>query len=311
MSAVQVEKVSKAYPGVKALSEVSFTAGPGEILGILGPNGAGKTTLIEILEGLRKLDSGHAEVLGVDVRRGLKSIRHRMGVAMQRAALPPVLTVLELLELYAVLYPNARDIEELIERLGLEEKRDTRIDKLSGGQQQRLSVALAMIGRPELLFLDEPTSALDPQGRRAVWDFLLEEMASADRTVLLTTHQMQEAQTLCTRVAILDHGKILDIGSPRELIDRHCPGHLIVFRTSADAEIGEANGTMAWDVVSRPDPREASTKFVTLKAEEFEPAMERLLSARQKGEFMVEELRVERHTLEDVFLKLTGRRIRD
>ena len=221
--AIRVEKLRKTYGDVEALAGVTFEVRAGEIFGVLGPNGAGKTTLIEILEGLRLAESGAAAVLGVDVPKHLDSIRDRIGIAMQKMALPPLLTVQETVRLYAVIYPDSQRPDELIRSLGLEEKRHTLIRHLSGGQLQRLTVALALVGNPHILFLDEPTSELDPQGRRALWDLLLDPQQRAGRTVVLTTHQMDEAQHLCDRVAILDRGHVLAIGSPSDLIDQYCP----------------------------------------------------------------------------------------
>ena len=221
--AIRVETLRKTYGDVEALGGVTFEVRAGEIFGILGPNGAGKTTLIEILEGLRVADSGTAAVLGVAVPRYLDSIRDRIGVAMQKMALPPLLTVQETVRLYAVIYPRSQRPDELIASVGLWEKRQTLIRHLSGGQLQRLTVALALVGNPQILFLDEPTSELDPHGRRAQWDMLLDPEKRTDRTVVLTTHQMDEAQHLCSRVAILDHGHVLAMGSPSDLIDQYCP----------------------------------------------------------------------------------------
>ncbi len=303
--AIRVEKLRKTYEDVEALAGVTFEVRAGEIFGVLGPNGAGKTTLIEILEGLRLAESGTATVLGVDVPKHLDTIRDRIGIAMQKMALPPLLTVQETTRLYAVIYPRSQRPDALIASVGLEEKRHTLIHHLSGGQLQRLTVALALVGNPSILFLDEPTSELDPQGRRALWDMLLDPQKRMDRTVVLTTHQMEEAQHLCNRVAILDHGHILAIGSPSELIDQYCPGHVIRFTTQPNADF---RGCFA------PVERRAlspTRDAVTVRAKALEPAMEVVMAARLEGRCTVEDLRVERMTLEDVFLHLTGRRIRD
>ncbi|MPZ50657.1 MAG: ATP-binding cassette domain-containing protein [Dehalococcoidia bacterium] len=304
-ASVEVRELRKAYGQVQALKGVSFDVYPGEIVGVLGPNGAGKTTLIEILEGLRMPDDGTAAVLGADVRRSLKSIRDRMGVAMQATALPPLLKVREIIELYTALYSHPRRPDELIELVGLEEKGTSLIRHLSGGQSQRLTVALALVGNPELLFLDEPTSALDPQGRRAIWDVLLDEERRANRTVILATHQMEEAQQLCSRVAVLDHGAILAMDTPTYLIEQHCPGYLIRFETVPDADLTVLETSFEVELT------DAARGLVALRADRLEPAMESLMAARRQGLFPVEELQVERKTLEDVFLQLTGRGIRD
>ncbi len=303
--AIRVEKLRKAYGDVEALAGVTFEVRAGEIFGVLGPNGAGKTTLIEILEGLRRAEGGTAAVLGVDVPKHLDSIRDRIGIAMQKMALPPLLTVEETVRLYAVIYPRSQHPDELIRSIGLEEKRHTLIHHLSGGQLQRLTVALALVGNPRILFLDEPTSELDPQGRRALWDMLLDPQKRIDRTVVLTTHQMEEAQHLCNRVAILDHGHILAMGPPSELIDQYCPGHVIRFTTEPDADFRGYVASVERQALS------PTRDTVTLRTEALEPAMEVVMKARLEGRCSVEDLRVERMTLEDVFLHLTGRRIRD
>jgi ABC-2 type transport system ATP-binding protein len=304
-AAIRVEKLRKTYGDLEALAGVSFEARTGEIFGILGPNGAGKTTLIEILEGLRNADGGTITVLGVEVPKHLDSIRDRIGIAMQKMALPSLLTVLETVRMYAVIYPRSRRPDELIAWVGLEEKRHTRITHLSGGQLQRLTVALALVGNPEILFLDEPTSELDPQGRRALWDILLDPQQRMNRTVVLTTHQMEEAQHLCNRVAILDHGQILAMGSPSELIDQYCPGQIIRFTTQTGADFEGCFASVERQALT------PTRDTVTVRTDALEPAMEVLMAARLEGRFSVEDLRVERMTLEDVFLHLTGRRIRD
>ena len=305
--AIQVERLRKTYGDLEALAGATFEARPGEIFGILGPNGAGKTTLIEILEGLRRPESGTATVLGVHVPKHLDLIRDRIGIAMQKMALPPLLTVQEVLRLYAAVYPRSEHPDPLIACVGLEEKRQTRIHRLSGGQLQRLTVALALVGNPQVLFLDEPTSELDPQGRRALWNILLDPQKRNHRTVVLTTHQMEEAQQLCDRVAILDRGHILAMGSPSELIHHYCPGQVIRFTTQAHADLQECVQFASVERHALSRTRDA----VTARTDALEPAMEVLMAARLQGRYSVEDLRVERMTLEDVFLHVTGRRMRD
>jgi ABC-2 type transport system ATP-binding protein len=301
-----VEELARSYGDVRALDGVSFRCHAGEVLGVLGPNGAGKTTLIEILEGLRRPDSGRATVLGADAcdpgqRSGL---RDRIGIAMQRTELPQRVTVEELLRIYAAFYLRPRPVEELIERLGLEEKRGARVGTLSGGQLQRLAVGLALLGRPDLLFLDEPTSQLDPQSRRAVWE-LVGESRAAGSTVILTTHQMDEAEQLCDRIAVLDHGRILALGTPADLVERHAPGCMVRFITDAGAPLDLlAPGCTV-------QPVGDGQRAVAVDAASAEPVLERLLSARAAGRLRMAGLRVEQKTLEDVFINLTGRRIRE
>lgn len=300
--AVVVEGLRKSYRGLEALSAVSFEAYPGEIVGVLGPNGAGKTTLIEILEGLRLPGAGRVTVLGTNVRGALDSAtRNRIGVAMQATAFPQLLTVWEALRLYASFYSTPRDIAELLRIFDLTAKRDALIGTLSGGQRQRLAVALGLVGNPDLLFLDEPTSQLDPRARRAVWDILLDDEQRTRRCVLLTTHQMEEAQRLCSRVAILDRGAILAMDTPARLIAGHCPGHVVRFHSTPGPELSAIGPCLA----TEPAGERVS---VSLQTEQLETTMTTLMQARSRG-MTVENLRVESGTLEDVFLRLTGRRM--
>lgn len=213
MTAILVDNLIKSYGNVRAVDGISFSVESGEVFGMLGPNGAGKTTTTEILEGLRKADSGTAKVFGIDVINNGAEAKAKIGVALQTATLMPNQTAWELLDLFASFYPKSVSPDSLLERLGLTEKRNARVQTLSGGQQQRLAVALALINDPQLVFLDEPTTGLDPQARRQLWD-VIEEMRSAGKTVFLTTHYMEEAEKLCDRIAIVDHGKVLALDSP-------------------------------------------------------------------------------------------------
>lgn len=295
---------SEAY--IDALLGVDIQVKPGEILGVLGPNGAGKTSLIEILEGLRIADAGRAQVLGQDVgdSRGLKAIRHRMGISAQHSVLPPLITVEELLSLHRALFPHSLDTEKLIEQLGLEDKRETRIKHLSGGQQQRVTIALALIGDPELLFLDEPTSQLDPQARRAVWAALERQRERRNAAMLITTHQMEEAQRICDRVIVLDQGKVLAEGSPTELVESYCPERVVEFVAPAQTDLEFLNG-------SAVSLRESSRNIrVRVQTGEANRVVADLVARQGRGEISVDDIRVDRQSLEDVFLQLTGRGIR-
>jgi ABC-2 type transport system ATP-binding protein len=214
---VQVEKLRKTSGATVAVDEVSFEVNEGEIFGMVGPNGAGKTTTIECLEGLRKPDAGSVRVLGVDPQRDGQTLRLRTGMQLQQSNLPDRMKVWEALDLYSSFYPKAADWNVLLSQLGLEEKRNTVFAKLSGGQKQRLFVALALLPDPQLVFLDELTTGLDPQARHAIWD-LVRDVRAKGKTVLLTTHYMEEAERLCDRVAILDHGRIVALDTPAALI---------------------------------------------------------------------------------------------
>ena len=216
---IRVRDVRKSYGSVKAVDGVSFEVAPGEIFGLLGPNGAGKTTTMEMIEGLHQPDAGTIEVLGLDVRRNASQIKHRIGVQLQTAALYPQLTVEELLGLFGSFYARQRPVDRVLEDLELGEKRDAQTKTLSGGQRQRLSVALALINDPEVVFLDEPTTGLDPAARQGLWQ-VVRRMQGEGRTILMTTHYMEEAEALCDRLAIMDHGRILDIGTVDALIGR-------------------------------------------------------------------------------------------
>ena len=216
---IRVGEVRKAYGAVKAVDGVSFEVAPGEIFGLLGPNGAGKTTTMEMVEGLHQPDAGTIEVLGLDVRRNASQIKHRIGVQLQTAALYPQLTVEELLSLFGSFYARQRPVDKVLEDLELGEKRTAQTKTLSGGQRQRLSVALALINDPEVVFLDEPTTGLDPAARQGLWQ-VVRRMQGEGRTILMTTHYMEEAEALCDRLAIMDHGRILDMGTVDDLIGR-------------------------------------------------------------------------------------------
>jgi ABC-2 type transport system ATP-binding protein len=226
VTAVDVRDLRLSYGEVRAVDGISFEVPVGEFFGILGPNGAGKTTTLEIIEGLRRPDSGTAHLLGESSWPRNTGLMRRVGVQLQATAFFERLTALEQLRTFAALYgvPPGR-AEEWLERIGLADKAGTRCEDLSGGQAQRLSLACALVHEPEVVFLDEPTAALDPQARRNLWD-LLEGINEAGRTIVLTTHYMDEAQTLCDRVAVMDRGRILQVGSPRELIAEHKLGNL-------------------------------------------------------------------------------------
>lgn len=308
---VQVNGLRKSYGSAEnqtdALMGIDLTVHQGEILGVLGPNGAGKTTLIEILEGLRSASAGSATVLDTDVGDGpgLKAIRKKLGISMQHTVLPPMLTIFELLNFVKTLYPNHKDPLELIKTLGLAEKKNTRFSNLSGGQQQRVAVALALIGNPELIFLDEPTSQLDPQARRAVWDILLQQRNSKGTSILVTTHQMEEAERLCDRVLILDHGKILALGTPRELIDKYCPQKSIEFIIDRQANLD----SLGVEQITTREIR-AGQLQVKITPDDIDQTLMGIMTLQAEKKLTFSELRIETQTLEDVFLELTGRRIR-
>ncbi|MDX1931622.1 MAG: ABC transporter ATP-binding protein [Capsulimonadales bacterium] len=220
--AIEVERLIKTYRRTPAVNGVSFTVARGEVFGLLGPNGAGKTTIVEIIEGLRPADSGAIRVLGMDLRKETTRVKQRIGVATQSSTLLPNLTCRELLTLWGSFYPDPTPPGRLLERLGIAEKGNAIVQTLSGGQQQRLSIALALVGNPEIVFLDEPTTGLDPHARRGLWE-VIADLRRNETTILLTTHYMEEAERLCDRIAILDRGHLLALDSPRGLIRTHFP----------------------------------------------------------------------------------------
>src|SRR6059058_4275554 len=229
--AIHVAAIRKTYGRTVAVNDVSFDVRPGEIFGLIGPNGAGKTTTMECVEGLRTPDRGAISVLGLDPKRDAYALQKRIGVQLQEAQLQKRIKVWEAVALWASLYQKPGSGDRLIEQLGLSDKRNAWFMSLSGGQKQRLFIALALINDPELVFLDELTTGLDPQARRAIWD-LVRGIRRRGKTVLLTTHLMEEAERLCDRVAIIDHGRIIDVGAPAELVRRHCPERAVIVTTS-------------------------------------------------------------------------------
>ena len=218
-SILQVENLVKHYGNVEAVRGVSFNVEEGEVFGLLGPNGAGKTSTVEILEGLRAPDSGRVSVCGLDPQKNPEKLKHEIGAALQSTSLPDKLRVMEALKLFSSFYKRHRDPEELLKRFGLVEKRNTFYRELSGGQKQRLALAMALVNDPQVLFFDEPTSGLDPQVRREIYD-IVEELKREKKTIVMTTHYIEEAERLCDRVAIIDHGQVIALGSPRELKER-------------------------------------------------------------------------------------------
>lgn len=306
--AIRVENLVKIYNGTRAVNDISFDVKPGEIFGMLGPNGAGKTTTVEILEGLREADSGNAQVLGMDVRRDSNRVKERIGVALQTATLLSNNTAWELLDLFGSFYPSAVSPDDLLERLGLTEKRNARVQTLSGGQQQRLSVAIALVNNPDIVFLDEPTTGLDPQARRSLWD-VVENMRKAGKTVFLTTHYMEEAERLCDRVAIMDHGQILALDSPEGLVQSQFSERAIEF-TAPDGYDAERSRREFSDIPGVVRVEEEAGQIL-LFSESVTQSLTALLERAERTALEVGDIRLRRATLEDVFLKLTGRRIRE
>jgi ABC-2 type transport system ATP-binding protein len=304
-SVIQVSGLHKAYGDFEAVRGLDFEVGEGEIFGLLGPNGAGKTTTVEILEGLRARSKGDVKVLGFDPEISKQSLKDRIGVCLQATNLPDKLRVHEALQWFAAFYSRKADCDQLLQRLQLWEKRNDFYTKLSGGQKQRVALALALVNEPNLVFLDEPTTGLDPQVRLEIHT-LIEELKAAKRTILLTTHYIEEAERLCDRVAIIDQGKIVAIGSPRELQER-------VFGQSR-IEVATAQpmpaDLPAFEAVAKHALSDDGKTLVVHSTRPARTLPDLIKWIDQKG-LELEDIHLKRPTLEDVFIELTGKKLRD
>jgi ABC-2 type transport system ATP-binding protein len=307
---IVADKLRKTYGETKAVDGISLVVRQGEIFGMLGPNGAGKSTTIEMIEGLRTPDSGSVKLMGLSQPRDSVAIKRLIGIQLQTTALYPRLTVTEILDLFHQFYQGRRTLStaELIRLMDLEEKQNTRSKELSGGQKQRLSVALALVNDPDIVFLDEPTTGLDPQARRQLWDVVL-GLQNQGKTILLTTHYMEEAEKLCDRVSIVDHGHIIETGSPSDLIHRYFSDIAIEFRDPNHADLASFQSVPGVTHMTSEDDR------ITVYSADVPKTMAALLE-RETGSGdgsggALGDLSVRSATLEDVFLKLTGRALRD
>jgi ABC-2 type transport system ATP-binding protein len=303
-AAVIVRDLRKRYGEVRAVDGVSFEVQHGEVFGLLGPNGAGKTTTVEIIEGLRTRDSGQVSLCGYDPATHADEVKQRIGVALQATALPDKIKVREALALFASFYPRQADIDELLAVVALEEKAGSAFDALSGGQKQRLAVALALVNDPEVIILDEPTAGLDPQSRRELHG-LIEQMRRQGKTVILTTHYIEEAEKLCDRVAIIDHGKIIALDAPRQLIATARGQSRIEFSTASPIEVAELRRIPFVEAVAQNQDG-----YVLRAVDAFRAVIE-LIKWLEAERHELLDLHISRPTLEDVFIELTGRRIRE
>jgi ABC-2 type transport system ATP-binding protein len=305
--ALSVRELRKHYGDVRAVDGLDLSIGTGECFGLLGPNGAGKTTTIEICEGILAPDSGDVEILGLRWRSHERELRERLGIQLQETQLTEKLTVEETVRLFRSFYPRGRSIDDVIAMVQLDEKRDARVGKLSGGQKQRLALACAIVGDPDLLFLDEPTTGLDPQSRRQLWD-LITEFKARGRTILLTTHYMDEAEILCDRVAVVDHGKVIALGTPRDLIGSLGAEHVVEFTLVEgspaldDSEISALPGVRA--------VRRVGGGY-EVQVEALHRAVPALLTMLAQRGAELANLTTHSASLEDVFVSLTGRQLRD
>ena len=305
--AISCRGLVKRYPpDVLAVDGLDLEVVKGECFGLLGPNGAGKTTTIEILEGLLAPTAGDVEVLGMGWRRDAELLRPRLGITLQETRLPERLTAREIVELFRSFYREGHSPDEVLRLVSLEEKRDAWYEKLSGGQKQRLAVACALVSDPELLFLDEPTTGLDPQSRRQLWD-IVTTMRHQGRTVVLTTHYMDEAERLCDRVAIVDHGRVIALGTPRELV-AEVVGHEIVELAAADGVVLERADLASMPGVTAVRPQAGGWALTVNEVHVTVPA---LLAELARRDVRLEHLSTHSPTLEDVFVTLTGRKLRD
>ncbi len=303
-SILQVENLVKRYGDVEAVRGVSFRVEEGEVFGLLGPNGAGKTSTVEVLEGLRPADGGRVSVCGFDPQRNPEELKHEIGAALQSTSLPDKLRVMEALRLFASFYKRRRSPEELLDRFGLEEKRNAFYGQLSGGQKQRLALAMALVNDPRLIFFDEPTAGLDPQVRREIYD-IIEELRREKKTIVMTTHYIEEAERLCDRVAIIDHGKVIALGTPRELKARSGGTTRIEVRLSRP----ESNSTLK-NLEGVVDARDVDGAYVLHSQRPPQTIVSMVKHLEAQGNELIS-LEIATPSLEDVFIELTGRRLRD
>lgn len=302
---IQVKDLRKTYEAVVAIDNISFDVMEGEIFGIVGPNGAGKTTTIECLEGLRKPDQGDLRVLGVNPNKDSQQIKRKTGMQLQDSNLPDHMKVWEALDLYSSFYEKPTDWRELLHQLGLQEKANTKFPKLSGGQKQRLFVALALLPDPQLIFLDELTTGLDPQARHMIWD-LIRNIREKGKTIVLTTHFMEEAEKLCDRVAILDHGKIVALDTPIKLIEYFSKGERVAF--CMDCELSE---NLEKDLLKIGRVEKKGDMIFVYGDHKDIPLVLVVANQLVNHKIQFRELRSEQATLEDVFLNLTGTQLRE
>jgi ABC-2 type transport system ATP-binding protein len=304
---VEARELRKTYRTTVAVASVSFAVERGEVFGILGPNGAGKSTTLEMLEGLRVPDGGSAWIEGIDVQSDRAAVQARIGVQLQSTTLFTELAVADNLSMLASLYQHARSVEEVLTEVGLLDRANSRLGTLSGGQQQRVSLAAALINDPTVLFLDEPTTGLDPQARRSLWA-LVRDLSASGMTIVLTTHQMEEAEALCSRVAIIDQGRIVAIDTPTGLIARHGGGYTIAGAAAGPLAGPDLEALPCVESVVGPEGPDGA---FTLRTSAVEQTMLALLQFAERAGAPLTDLRVHRPGLEDVFLALTGHGLRD
>ncbi|MBN2186652.1 MAG: ABC transporter ATP-binding protein [Dehalococcoidia bacterium] len=301
---VEVGGLSKNYGNLIAVNEVSFAIRKGEIFGLLGPNGAGKTTTVELIEGLRKPDAGFIKVCGIDTSERTDRVKELIGVQLQTTTIYNRIRVGEAIELFGSYYQRSLRTDEILDEVSLNDKKNSFVEVLSGGQRQRLALALALINDPEILFLDEPTTGLDPQARRNVWD-IIERLRERGKTVILTTHYMEEAERLCNRLGVMDYGKIIALDTPRDLIAKQNLESAVEFITSKGVSKGFLQKLPKVSKITKDGDR-----FVLRTKEAFQVLVQLTRLSESNG-FNLESISVRKATLEDVFLELTGRKLRE
>jgi ABC-2 type transport system ATP-binding protein len=301
--AIEVTDLLKTYGSIRAVDGITFEVEDKEIFGILGPNGAGKTTTLEMIETLREPDGGLIKVDGLDVRKDEKQIKEIIGVQLQTTVFFDNLTVFETIDLFGSFYSKRLKPDELLELVGLEDKRNSMLNELSGGQHKRVSIALALVNDPRIVFLDEPTTGLDPQVRRNIWE-IVENLRAHEKTVIITSHYIEEAEYLCDRVAIMDQGKIIAMGTPSELVDEYTPESNISFRMTPMVEESVIKGIAGVESVRTNHGDYAVTTLVP------QQTLTGIFTAAYENGAIADEISMRRASLEDVFLKITGRRIK-
>jgi ABC-2 type transport system ATP-binding protein len=301
---IEIKQLTKKYGDFTAVDAISFVVQRGELFGILGPNGAGKTTTLEMLEGLKGITTGEVIFDGQDVKHHTRQVKHQIGVQLQASSFFDGLNLKELLDTFAALYGRKVDALKLLKDVQLEEKAHQKVKELSGGQKQRLSIAVALVNDPKVLYLDEPTTGLDPQARRNLWD-LIQSIKKQGKTIILTTHYMEEAEVLCDRIAIMDHAKIVALGTPLELMRSSEVGSTIEFHVDKHCDPAHYQSLPG---VSRAEYEDHMVKLLTNDPEKTLPA---LFEHETKCGVKIFNLQLRQATLEDVFLKLTGHGLRE
>ena len=304
---IEVSNLSKYYKTVKAVDDISFSIAAGKVFALLGPNGAGKTTTVEILEGLRRADSGRISYFGKEIAKVNFELKEKIGVQLQNTVFFESLTVKETLKGFSGLYEKKFDIDTLVKKLELEEKINSKIKTLSGGQKQRLAIAVALVNDPDIVFLDEPTTGLDPQARRMLWDFI-NELKTNGKTIVLTTHYMEEAEYLSDFVNIVDHGKVIASGTVEQLIDSI--GMKSIIRFHSDKKFFDCFKNESLKIIEET-AISSEKKIYEIQTDNVEKALSNIFETTRKNNLLISEIAIRQPNLEDVFLKLTGRTLRD